>query len=170
MNKEQITGLEKKLNISVSPLAKDLVEVATAFCWQPLKIENGILVLGIYEKDPLRLIENNAKEIVGRRTNTGHIEFLQIDLERDEMSEVASRFIKERIVSPLNHTKYGEKAQVTFNEAKEALVVGNYERSAEKVRMASRGNPNYNNKQNHINEKIDVLVSPTKSADVELQM
>lgn len=167
MNKEQQLGIEKTLGISISPLAKNLIDVATAFCWQPLKIENGLMVLGVYEKDPLKLIENNAREISGKKTETGRIEFLQIELGREKLSEIDEKFKKEIIVTPLNHAKYGEKSQHLFDEAKKALVIGDYERSAEKVREASRGNPTYNAKQKHISESLDAI-SHKASKEVSL--
>lgn len=163
MNKEQVGQIEKRLGIKVSPLAKDLVNAATAFCWQPLKIENGIMVLGVYEKDPLRIIEHNAKEIVGRRTDTGKVEFLQIDLEKENMSEVANRFLNERIVTPLNSASYGQKAEAMFNDAKKALIIGDYNYACESVKKASRGNPNYGNKQKHIASQLNSVVGIEKT-------
>ena len=163
MNKEQVEQVEKKLGIKVSPLAKDLVNAATAFCWQPLKIENGIMVLGVYEKDPLRIIEHNAKEIIGRKTDTGKVEFLQIDLEKESMSEITNRFLKERIVSPLNSASYGQKSEAIFNDAKKALIIGDYSYACESVKKASRGNLNYGNKQKHISSQLNSVIGIKKT-------
>lgn len=153
MNIEQVKGL-KKMGIAVTEDAKQVVGAATAFGWQPVRIDGHIMVLGVYDQQPLSIIDRNKPV---DRTDEGKIVFWPIDLEGEYTSQESMKFCRGKIIEPMQNAKFGSKAQVLFNEALKMLVAGDYERASHKMQEAGRGNPDYLNVQKHINTSLNKL-------------
>lgn len=159
MIKEQLNELSKLTNINMTEHAKDVINVATACCWQPLDIDinKECMFLGMYEGDMLKIIDKKQKL---------KVVFLPVDLRQKSFNETMRSFFINQTIDKLSN-KYGPKGEKLINEAKQAIIFGDFDRASSKIRKASSGNPDYVKKQEYIDEIFENTCLELKGKEVK---